>query len=125
MIYTLFFIADYQFQKVFYVSLGNNFFTVFCGGPLVVEALGNCPVCPLLKSGPVVDSPSFSAALALLIVSRRTRVSGKCLREKCPGGNVRSPVYWCGQQNSSTVDLVYYISTTVERVAAECMQQSL
>ena len=25
------------------------------------------------------------------------------------GDNVRSPVYWCGQQNSSTVDLVYYI----------------
>ena len=26
-----------------------------------------------------------SAALALLVVSRRTRVSGKCLRGKCPG----------------------------------------
>jgi len=32
-------IPDYQFQKVFYVSLCNNFFTVFlwrplsCGGP--------------------------------------------------------------------------------------------
>jgi len=25
------------------------FFTVFCGGPLVVEALGNCPVCPPLN----------------------------------------------------------------------------
>ena len=42
------FIPDYQFQKV----LSNNFFTVFYGGPLVVEALGNCPVCPSLKSGP-------------------------------------------------------------------------
>ena len=42
------FIPDYQFQKVgyFYVSLGNNFFTVFVEAPLVVEALGNCPVCP-------------------------------------------------------------------------------
>jgi len=28
MTYTLFFIADYQFQEVFYVSLGN-IFTVF------------------------------------------------------------------------------------------------
>ena len=41
MTYTLFFIPDYQFRKVgyFYVSLGNNFVTVFlwrplsCGGP--------------------------------------------------------------------------------------------
>jgi len=26
MTYTLFFIPDYQFQKVFYVSLGNNLY---------------------------------------------------------------------------------------------------
>ena len=32
----------------------------------------------------------FSAALALFVVSRRTRVSGKCLRGTCPGGNVRN-----------------------------------
>jgi len=44
MTYTLFFIPDYQFQKVFfYVSLGNNFVLFF------VETLGNCPVCPLLN----------------------------------------------------------------------------
>ena len=34
------------------------------------------------------------------------------------GDNVRSPVYWCGQQNSATVSCI--TSTTVERVAAEC-----
>jgi len=45
------FIPDYQFQKVFYVSLGNNFFTVFveappsCGGP------GQLPSLPFHKSG--------------------------------------------------------------------------
>ena len=33
-----------------------------------------------------MGSPGFSAALALLVVSRRTRVSGKCLRRKCPAG---------------------------------------
>jgi len=33
MTYALFFISDYQFQKVFYVSLGNNFLLFFCGGP--------------------------------------------------------------------------------------------
>jgi len=38
----------YRPKKYFYVSLGNNF-TVFCGRPLVVEALGNCPVCSLLN----------------------------------------------------------------------------
>jgi len=41
-------IPDYQFQKVFYVSLGNNFL-LFSWRPLVVEALGNCPVCPPLN----------------------------------------------------------------------------
>jgi len=45
MTYTLFFIPDYQFQKVFYVSLGNNFYC-FCGGPLVVEAPGQLPSLP-------------------------------------------------------------------------------
>jgi len=33
MTYTLFFIPDYQFQKVFYVSSGNNFLTVFVDTP--------------------------------------------------------------------------------------------
>jgi len=28
-----FFIPDYQFQKYFYVSVGNNFFTVFVEAP--------------------------------------------------------------------------------------------
>jgi len=34
-----------SFKKYFYVSLCNNFFTVFMEAPRVVEALGNCPVC--------------------------------------------------------------------------------
>jgi len=51
------FIPDYQFQKVFYVSLGNNFFTVFVEAPpLVVEALGNCPVCPSINPALVRSS---------------------------------------------------------------------
>jgi len=34
MTYTLFFIPDYQFQKVFFMfPLGNNFFTVFVEAP--------------------------------------------------------------------------------------------
>jgi len=43
-----------QAKKYLYVSLRNNFFAVFCGGPLVVKSLCNCPVCPPahLKSGP-------------------------------------------------------------------------
>ena len=46
MTYTLFFIPDYQFQKVFYVFLSNNFLLFFfSGGPLLVEALGNYLVC--------------------------------------------------------------------------------
>jgi len=35
-------------KSILYVSLGNDFFTVFCGAP-VVEALGNCPVPPPLN----------------------------------------------------------------------------
>jgi len=38
-----------SFKKYFYVSLGNNFLTVFVEAPLVVEALGNCPVYPPLN----------------------------------------------------------------------------
>jgi len=55
-----------SFKKYFYVSLGNNFLLFLWrplsyGGPLVVEALGNCPVCPLpLKSGPVAVNWSVS-----------------------------------------------------------------
>ena len=49
MTYTVFFIPDYQFQKVFLMFPYVISFYCFCGGPLVVEALGNCPVCPLLN----------------------------------------------------------------------------
>jgi len=44
-----------SFKSIFNVSLGNNFFTVLWRPPaLVVEALCNCPVCPPIKSGPVL-----------------------------------------------------------------------
>ena len=39
----------YRPKKYFYVSLGSNFLLFFRGGPLVVEALSNCPVCPPLN----------------------------------------------------------------------------
>jgi len=59
MTYTLFFILDYQFQKVFYVSLGNIFYC-FCGGPLVVEAPGQLTsLPPALKSGPALTQPNL------------------------------------------------------------------
>ena len=42
--YFLFQIISFK-KYYFYVSLGNNFLLFFfSGGPLVVEALGNCPV---------------------------------------------------------------------------------
>ena len=46
-----------SFKKYFYVSLGNNFFTVFVEAPLVVEALANCSVCPPLTT---IGVTSFS-----------------------------------------------------------------
>jgi len=47
--YFLFHITS--FKKFFYVSLGNNFFTVF----VEARALGNCPVCPPLNPALVVS----------------------------------------------------------------------
>jgi len=41
--------TEFTDKKYFYVSLRGNFLLFFCGGPLVVEALGNCPVCPPLN----------------------------------------------------------------------------
>ena len=34
-----------SFKKYFYVSFPLIFYC-FCGGPVVVDALGSCPVCP-------------------------------------------------------------------------------
>jgi len=56
MTYTIFFFQIISFKK-YYVII---FFTVFYGGPLVVEALGNCPVCPLLN--PVMHSAAVDAS---------------------------------------------------------------
>jgi len=47
-----------SFKKYFDISLGNNFYTVFVEAPLVVEALGNCPVCPPLN-------PALTVALVV------------------------------------------------------------
>jgi len=57
------FIPDHQFQKYFYVSLGNNFVYFFCGGPLVVEAPGKLPSSPP-KSGPVPEQTLGQLAVA-------------------------------------------------------------
>ena len=41
-----------SFKKYFYVSLGNNFFYCFCGGPPSCGGPGQLPSLPSLKSGP-------------------------------------------------------------------------
>jgi len=52
MTYTLFFIPDYHFQKVFLCFPIGNFLNTFCGGPLVVDAPGQLPsLPPPIKSG--------------------------------------------------------------------------
>ena len=66
--------------------------------------------------GQLVVSPTSSAALALVVVSRHTRMSGKFLR-----GAVSIPqVYWCGQQNVDgrprvLMHKVYYTLVTVTK----------
>jgi len=68
MIYTLFFIPDYQFQKVFFCVSLDNILLFFCGGPLVVEALGNCSVCPPpVKSGPEPDARDVAISVYVYI----------------------------------------------------------
>jgi len=47
MTYTRYFLFQIiSFIKYFYVSLRNNFFYCFCGGPLVVKAPGQLPSLP-------------------------------------------------------------------------------
>ena len=47
LLHAIFFYSRLSVSKsFFYVSLGNNFFTVFCGGPLVVEAPEQLPSLP-------------------------------------------------------------------------------
>jgi len=54
--YTLFLFQIISFKKYFYVSLGINFLLFSYGGPLVVEASGQLPSLPPLKSGPGGDA---------------------------------------------------------------------
>ena len=51
----------------------------FCGGPLVVEALGNCPVCPL-PLNPALLVPRLSTYDAA-----RSRTSSTCSYRSSPG----------------------------------------
>jgi len=39
----------YRQKSIFMFPYVVIFYCFFCGGPLVVEALGNCPVCPPLN----------------------------------------------------------------------------
>jgi len=68
MTYTLFFIPDYQFQKVFYVSLDNNFLLFFCGDPLVVDAAGQLPRLPS-PFNPALPEPVNSRSLGVVLSS--------------------------------------------------------
>jgi len=67
--------------------------------------------CELLLIGQLIGTPAFSAALALLVVSRRTRTQPSGLQKQKL--IYRGRVYWRGQQSSSTVDFVYYTYRTL------------
>jgi len=51
----IFFIPDYQFQKVIFMFPWVIIFLLSVEAPLVVEALGNCPVCPPLNPALVIQ----------------------------------------------------------------------
>jgi len=68
MTYTLFFIPDYiSFKKYFYVSLGNNFFTVF------LEAPGQLPSLPLPLNPDVASSANETTPHARRLFLTPTR----------------------------------------------------
>ena len=52
----VFLVQIISFKKYVYVLLGNNFFTVFRGGPLVLEAPGQLPSLPLF---PEIQPPTI------------------------------------------------------------------
>ena len=82
-----FFIPDYQFQKYFYVSVGNNFFTVFVEAPRVVEA-----VCPPLN-------------LALVTNQCSAKTDKRRIMQTTPHNSPDTLVFWCqrSSQNSTGV----------------------
>jgi len=47
--------------------LGNNFFTVFVEAPLVVDALGNCPVCSPLNPALLSPAERLNRSKCLLV----------------------------------------------------------
>jgi len=89
MTYTCYFLFQIiSFNKYFYVSLGNNFFYCFCGGPLVVEAPGQLPSLP----------PSLKSGLR----RRRRRWPWRCFDGRMSGrvGRCRR---WVGSRSGPTV----------------------
>jgi len=69
-----------SFKKYFYVFLGN-IFTVFVEAPLVVKALGNCPVCPPLN--PALNRPSLLRTNPGRTFKTPAKVSGSDSAAKC------------------------------------------
>ena len=88
----------------------------------------------------VIGSLAFNAALALLVVSRRTRVSGKCTRGNVPGNvcsgedmSVPSVLVWStelvddrirvctydGRARRGLMHRVYYTLATVTKKCAD------
>jgi len=60
-----------SFKKYFHVSLGRNFFTVLCVGPIVVGAPGQLPsLPPSVKSGRELDSALSAVELSWSAVNR-------------------------------------------------------
>ena len=59
-LHAIFFIPDYQCQKVCFVSLGNNFFTVFLWTPLSCGGRwATAKFALTLKSGPMLHYGLF------------------------------------------------------------------
>jgi len=70
----------------------------------------------IIVDGQLIGSPACSAALALLVIFRRTRVLRKCRKGECPGGNRNVRSFQRGQcqfhgvlmLSTESVDHVYY-----------------
>ena len=81
-LHTIFYSRLSVSKSIFYVSVGNNFFTVFCRGPLVVEAPGQLPSLP----------PPLNPALHGFSYKQRTTTSRRITKItlQCCIGHIRS-----------------------------------
>ena len=98
----VFLVQIISFKKYVYVSLGNNFFTVFRGGPLVVEAPGQLSSLPLFPEiRPWVCKPVRPIQPTTTCRTGSEMCTGKRQLNFCLAGKVT--IYLCRWQSALSI----------------------